>query len=132
MLPPGKAWEWPEGSFGDDLLVATATELARIESEALSLLDAAIALYKPRYRGWSLADYQDVAGAAVGVGVATVDGGIAPPCAGLSRVGARTWSERSRYILRVRYSGGASVLAALRAALDPFKQGHIWLLYVEG
>ncbi|WP_186815404.1 phage baseplate assembly protein [Candidatus Dactylopiibacterium carminicum] len=102
------------------------------ELPANALINAVRAANLLLYRGWSLADYQDVADTAVGMGVALIDAEIAPLRAGVSRVGARTWSERSRYILRVRYSGGASVLAALRAALEPFKQGHIWLLYVEG
>ena len=65
LLPPGAAWNWPEGGFGDDLLLDMAQELTRIEADTQAVLDDAIARHMPIFGSWTLADYRDVANNAI-------------------------------------------------------------------
>ena len=47
LLPPGAAFDWPQGGFGDTLLKGMGEELARIGASAQTVLDIAI---EPRGR----------------------------------------------------------------------------------
>nr|VFK18120.1 MAG: hypothetical protein BECKLPF1236B_GA0070989_11348 [Candidatus Kentron sp. LPFa] len=61
LLPPGKAWDWPAGGMGDDLLLGTARELARIEGETQKVLDNAIETHRPKESSWHIDAYRKVA-----------------------------------------------------------------------
>lgn len=90
LLPPGPAWEWPEGSFGDDLLLAMAQELARIDAAAQAVLDRAVAVHKPAATNWNISEYRRVAREAI-AGVAEVM--PRKTFAVGARVGDRVWSS---------------------------------------
>jgi hypothetical protein len=66
LLPPGAAWEWPEGGLGDGMLLGTAEELARIEAAAQQVLDNAIETHRPKTSSWHITAYQRVAEEALG------------------------------------------------------------------
>ena len=61
LLPPGQAWYWEKGRFGDELLLGVAQELARIDAAKNDILNEAIELHQPHYMSWRLKDYQQVA-----------------------------------------------------------------------
>lgn len=61
LLPPGGAWEWPAGGFGDGLLLGTAEELARVEAAAQEVLDHAIETHRPKASSWHISAYRRVA-----------------------------------------------------------------------
>lgn len=65
LLPPGAAWDWPEGGFGDDLLLAMAEELARIDAAAQAVLDRAVAVHLPAATNWNITEYRRVAREAI-------------------------------------------------------------------
>lgn len=91
LLPPGKAWEWPQGGLGNAMLRGTAEELARLESGIPSVLKNAIDTHRPKYGSWHLREYQRVAEEAlIAAGVTE----IMPrkPFAVGSHVGERLWS----------------------------------------
>lgn len=90
LLPPGAAWEWPEGGAGDALLLGTAEELARVESDAQDVLDAAIEAHRPKASSWHISAYQRVAEEALNGLVETMP---RRPFAIGSKVGQRLWSH---------------------------------------
>ena len=61
LLPPGKAWEWAPGGFGDAMLTGMAEEPARLEAALPVVLDRAINAHRPRFSSWHLSEYQRVA-----------------------------------------------------------------------
>lgn len=65
LLPPGQAWSWEKGGFGDTLMRGVAQELARIDAAKNDILNAAIKLHQPHYTSWRLSDYQAVADSVV-------------------------------------------------------------------
>jgi hypothetical protein len=90
LLPPGAAWEWPEGGLGDNMLLGTAEELARIGANALDVLDNAIESHRPKTSSWHISEYQRVAEEALGGVVETMP---RRPFAIGSKVGDRLWSH---------------------------------------
>ena len=193
LLPPGAAWDWPQGGLGATLLHGTAEELARVDQALPDVLERAVETHRPKASSWHIREYQKIADAVVS-GVAErlprrrfragshagarlwsaiVDSPKSPFCAG-SRAGAalwnprwlgrrcavnqvlvvwggdfpvplvrvdhllgpfrvgsgagcRLWGTRSRYVLRVRYYVSVVNPAPLYAALDDFKQSHVFL-----
>ncbi len=90
LLPPGAAWEWPEGGLGDGMLLGTAEELARIEAAAQEVLDNAIETHRPKTSSWHISEYQRVAEESLGGLVETMP---RHPFAIGSKVGQRLWSQ---------------------------------------
>lgn len=90
LLPPGDAWDWPEGGFGDALLLGTAEELARIDTDAQAVLDRAIEMHRPKASSWNITEYRRVAREAI-AGVAEVM--PRKTFAVGSHVGDRVWSS---------------------------------------
>lgn len=90
LLPPGAAWEWPEGGLGDSMLLGTAEELARIEAAAQEVLDNAIEAHRPKANSWHISAYQRVANEALGGLTETMP---RRPFAIGSTVGQRLWSH---------------------------------------
>ena len=90
LLPPGAAWKWPEGGFGDTLLLDTAQELARVEAETQGVLDTAIETHRPKDSSWHISQYRRVANEAL-AGVA--EAMPRRPFAVGSTVGQRLWSH---------------------------------------
>jgi len=91
LLPPGKAWEWPEGGLGAVMLRGTAEELARLESGIPGVLKHAIDTHDPKYSSWHISEYQRVCDEALAAA------GIAETlprktCAIGARIGDRLWS----------------------------------------
>lgn len=66
LLPPGAAWEWPEGGTGEAMLLGTAQELTRVEAAAQAVLDSAIERHRPKYSSWNIIAYRRVAKEALG------------------------------------------------------------------
>lgn len=159
LLPPGDAWDWPEGGVGDQLLRGTAVELSRIDAQVPGLLDAALVLHRPKANAWRLVDYQQVADAsqagfaevqprkpfAAGSGagqrlwsatpgtfaVPLVRVSFAKPFAAGSGAGQRLWGQRARYVLVVRYYKTVANAQALWDALATFKQAHVYLFFMD-
>lgn len=154
LLPLGAAWEWNEGSFGDELVLATAQELARVDAATQSVLDDAIELHRPANSSFTLADYQAVTDAAtqiiprkpctIGCTIGyrlwshnapvsvTPDPTITlshlmQPTAIGNHIGDGLWSKYCRYYLRVRFDKSIINKAVLYAALMSFKQAHVFL-----
>jgi len=90
LLPPGAAWEWPEGGTGDALLLGTAEELARVEAAAQAVLDNAIETHRPKAGSWHIGAYRRVAEEALGGLTETMP---RRPFAIGSTVGQRLWSQ---------------------------------------
>lgn len=90
LLPPGAAWEWPEGGLGDGMLLGTAEELARIEAAAQEVLDNAIETHRPKTSSWHISEYRRVAQEALGDLAETMP---RRPFAIGSKVGQRLWSQ---------------------------------------
>jgi hypothetical protein len=159
LLPLGKAWEWPLGGTGDQLLKGVAVELTRLELAAQAVLDDAIALHQPKTSSWRIADYQAVADESqLGVieslprlpftsgshagdrlwaspvptfAVPLVKVSQARPfCAG-SRCGDALWGHRDRCVVLVRYFHGVVDTAKLTTALLAFKQAHAFLFFQD-
>lgn len=153
LLPPGAAWEWPEGGLGDGMLLGTAEELARIEAAAQGVLDNAIESHRPKTSSWHISAYQSAAEAALDGLTETMP---RRPFAIGSKVGQRLWShaapdltfpielvrvehltgpgvwgDRWRYVLRVRYYRSVVNPAVLWEALTEFKQAHVYLYFED-
>jgi len=90
LLPQGATWDWPEGGFGDALLLDTAQELARVEAETQKVLDTAIELHRPKNSSWHISQYRRVANEAI-AGVAETMPRRAFAVG--STVGQRLWSQ---------------------------------------
>lgn len=90
LLPPGAAWDWPEGGVGDALLLGTAQELARVEAATQGVLDKAIEMHRPNDSSWHISQYRRVANEAIAGVTETM-----PRCpfAVGSTVGQRLWSH---------------------------------------
>lgn len=89
LLPPGEAWDWPRGGFGDRLMLTCAAEFARLDSQRQPVLDRAVAVHQPAYSDYTLAAYRAVAAAAVAGISETMP---RRPLAVGSHVGDRCWS----------------------------------------
>lgn len=89
LLPPGAAWEWPEGGLGDDMLLGTAQELARVEADTPAVLDTAIATHLPNTASWHINEYRRVAAEAI---AGVVESMPRQTFAVGSHVGQRLWS----------------------------------------
>lgn len=90
LLPPGAAWAWPVGGFGDAMLLGTAQELARVDAAAQQVLDAAIEAHRPKNSSWHISEYRRVANEAL-AGVAET---MPRRPAGIGgHVGDRLWSH---------------------------------------
>ena len=94
LLPPGKAWEWPEGGLGAAMLRGTAEELARFESGIPDVLKRAIDTHRPKYSSWHISKYQHVCEEALAAAGITE---ILPrkTCAIGARIGDRLWSANA-------------------------------------
>jgi len=90
LLPPGAAWDWPEGGLGDNMLLGTAAELARVDAEVQGILDNAIELHRPKVGSWHISEYRKVALAALGGLTETMP---RKTFAVGSHVGDRCWSN---------------------------------------
>lgn len=134
LLPPGRAWAWPEGGFGRRMLTGVAQELVRVDSQAQDVLDTSVRVHTPKPASWSVAGYRAVAeasqpaasAAAFAVGLSVH---VPRPFHAGSRAGGRCWSVWARYLLVVNYSPLVTDLAALRQALDHHRQAHTTLLF---
>lgn len=90
LLPPGAAWDWPQGGVGDALLLGTAQELARVDAATQNTLDAAIEAHRPGKCNFHISEYRRVAGEAL-AGVAEV---MPRKTAAIGcRIGTRLWSH---------------------------------------
>lgn len=90
LLPPGAAWEWPEGGLGDGLLLGTGEELARIEAATQAVLDRAVEIHRPKTSSWHINEYRRVADEAIAGVVETMP---RRPAGIGSRIGDRLWSH---------------------------------------
>lgn len=90
LLPPGAAWEWPQGGLGDALLLGTAQELARVEGDTQGVLDVAVGTHRPATGSWHIDAYRRVADEALGDLAETMP---RRPFAVGSAVGDRLWSQ---------------------------------------
>ncbi|MBI5919026.1 MAG: hypothetical protein HY849_06595 [Nitrosomonadales bacterium] len=90
LLPPGAAFDWPQGGFGRTLLNGMGAELARIGVDAQTVLDSAITTHQPKYSSWHIREYRRVAQEAIAGVTETL-----PRKAFRvgSRVGDRLWSS---------------------------------------
>jgi hypothetical protein len=159
LLPPGEAWDWPDGGVGHALLLDTAQEPARIEAQVQTVLDKAIAAHRVAAGSWRLVDYQRVADASQAAvteavpraafasgspagarlwsdaratfPVAKTKVEMCRPFSAGSPAGARLWGERARYALLVSYYATVADVPALREALASFKQARIFLFYID-
>lgn len=89
LLPPGAAWDWPEGGFGDQLLLGAAEEFARVDAALQGVLDNAVDTHRPKKSSWNITEYRRVAAEALG--------GLVEPMprrtfAVGAKVGDRLWS----------------------------------------
>lgn len=89
LLPPGQAWDWPQGGDGDALMLAMGEELVRVSQSAQGVMDAVIEWHRPGVSGWNISDYRRVAEEAM---VSVVEGQRRPLRVG-SSVGGRCWSD---------------------------------------
>lgn len=90
LLPPGAAFDWPRGGFGDALLTGMAAELARVGGDAQVVLDNAIEQHRPKYTSWHISEYRRIAREAI-AGVVEVM--PRRTFAVGSKVGQRLWSS---------------------------------------
>jgi len=90
LLPPGNAWQWPAGSFGERMLLGCAAELSRLEADAQAVLDRAIEVHRPKSASWHISEYRRVAEEALGGLTETLPRRTA---AIGGRVGDRLWSH---------------------------------------
>jgi hypothetical protein len=161
LLPPGAAFEWPQGGFGDALLMGMAEELARVGIDAQTVLDSAVEQHIPKHGNWHIDEYRRVAEVAIAGVVeqlprkqATIGSHVgdrlwssaAPllnfpvelvrvdqvyPARVGSRVGDQLWGARGRYVLRVRYYKSVVDPKPLWDALMAFKQAHVYLWFED-
>lgn len=134
LLPPGQAWQWPQGGTGDNLMMAMSQELARLSAAAPDVVARAVTVHVPGSSNFHLLAYRAAAEAeavrqGAAVGDVQVDHLTFMPFQVGSVAGDRVWSAGARYILRVRYRVGVVDLPALRAALEAFKQAHVALWF---
>lgn len=89
LLPPGAAFDWPQGGFGDMLLKGMGEELARIGAGAQAVLDSAIESHRPKHTSWHISEYRRVANEAIAGMAETMP---RRTFAVGSKVGERLWS----------------------------------------
>lgn len=89
LLPPGDAYAWEEGSYGDGLLLALAEELTRLDADIQKVADRAIERHRPAATSWNISEYRRVAKEALGGLVETMP---RKTFAVGARVGDRVWS----------------------------------------
>lgn len=65
LLPPGLAFDWPQGGFGDALLQGMGAELTRTGVAAQQVLDTAIEQHRPKYASWHISEYRRIAAEAI-------------------------------------------------------------------
>jgi len=94
LLPPGKAWEWPEGGLGAAMLRGTAEELARLESGIPGVLRHATDMHAPKYSSWHISEYQRVAEEALAA-ASIAETMPRKTCAIGARIGDRLWSANA-------------------------------------
>lgn len=90
LLPPGAAFDWPQGGFGDTLLKGMGAELARIGADAQKVLDKAIEQHRPKYGSWHISEYRRTAAEAIAGVAETMP---RRTFAVGSKVGDRLWSH---------------------------------------
>lgn len=90
LLPPGAAWDWAEDTLGDDILLGSSEELARIDSAVQLVVDAAIEGHRPKFGNWHIDEYRRVAGQAIAGRVETFPRRAA---AIGGHIGDRLWSH---------------------------------------
>nr|WP_314710659.1 hypothetical protein [uncultured Comamonas sp.] len=161
LLPPGQAWQWPTGGLGDSMLQGTAQELARVGAHGQEVLDAAIEAHRPKAGSWHIDEYRRVANKALDglqeptrraftvgsktgqrlwsgasatlnfpIDLVQVSHLVGPMRVG-SKAGDRLWGARGRYVLLVRYYRTVADPKAIWAALDAFKQAHVYLWFED-
>lgn len=160
LLPPGAAFDWPQGGLGDALLLGMAQELARVGGGTQQILDRAIEQHRPKVVSWHIDEYRRVAHAALAGVSETLPRKV---CAVGSRVGARVWANPAasfnvpllrvdhllqplhvgshvgdglfgstrRYALRVRYYRSVVDPKPIWDALMAFKQAHVFLWFED-
>lgn len=158
LLPPGAAWEWPEGGTGDGLVLGTAQELARVDAETQASIDRAIEMHRPGTCNFHISEYRRVAeealasvvenrrtfavGSRVGDRVWSSAGATFPvpmvriahrigPFRVGSHAGERLWSGPSRFVLLVQYYRSVVDPMTLFDALLAFKQAHVFLWFED-
>ncbi|MBO9538772.1 hypothetical protein [Herbaspirillum sp.] len=92
LLPPGAAWKWPEGGFGDDMLLGAAQEMVRIDEAAQVVLDNAVSKHAPKVDNWHIDEYRRVAKEAI-AGVSETK--PRRPAAIGGHIGDRLWSHEA-------------------------------------
>lgn len=65
LRPPGAAWQWHEGGFGDSLILAQSQEFARLDAEIQAVIDYAPMTHQPAEANWHINEYRRVANAAL-------------------------------------------------------------------
>lgn len=90
LLPPGAAFDWPQGGFGYTLLKGMGEELARIDAAAQTVLDSSIEKHRPKYGNWHISEYRRIAAEAIAGVVETMP---RRAFAVGSKVGDRLWSS---------------------------------------
>lgn len=90
LLPPGAAFDWPQGGFGDALLLGMAQELSRVGASTQQILDNAVVLHRPKVTSWHIDEYRRIANAAI-VGIAETL--PRKPFTVGAKVGQRIWSS---------------------------------------
>ncbi len=90
LLPPGAAWQWPQGTKGAALLQAMGQELARVDFEKQTVLDRAVAVHWSASVSWHISAYRAIAETTV---AGIVEHMPRQSLAVGSTVGKRLWSH---------------------------------------
>lgn len=90
LLPPGAAWQWPEGGFGDALIQGQSQEFARLDAAIQDVIDYATAIHLPAQDNWHINEYRRVANEALN-GLAEVMPRKAAAIGG--HIGDRLWGH---------------------------------------
>lgn len=92
LRPPGAAWKWPEGGFGDSLILARSQEFARLDSAIQDVIDSAAPMHQPAQMNWHIDEYRRVANEALNGLAETMPRKAA---AIGSHIGDRLWSHNA-------------------------------------
>jgi len=90
LRPPGAAWRWPTGGFGDSLTLAQSQEFARLDVEMQALIDYAATVHKPATMIWHIDEYRSIANASLNGLTETMPRFSSR--ASLAKAGQRLWS----------------------------------------
>ena len=129
LLPPGAAWQWPAGGFGDALIQAQSQEFARLNAEIQGVIDYATVTHQPAQANWHIDEYRRVANAALNGLTETM-----PRKAAIigSKIGNRLWSINAPTInfavalLKIDHLvGPARIGSKIGAALWATRSRHI-------